>query len=100
MREQVKLALRIKTDAFNGEIEDLIDDCLSEMKSLGVYHEDRHIHEGEYDSQIQSAVIFYCKWKFGNNPDAERWEKIYLDKMTKLMCMSGYGLPPTEQQEG
>ena len=54
---------------------------------------------GVYDKQIQNAVVFYCKWKFGNNPDAERWEAIYHDKVTKLQCMTGYGLPKEDPSE-
>lgn len=93
MLEDVKLALRIKTAAFDHEIQNLIDDCLAELGGLGVYRQENHMAAGVPDMQILSAVIFYCKWKFGNNPDAERWENIYRDKVTKLMVAAGYGLP-------
>jgi len=79
----VKLALRITSTAFDSEIQQLIDDCLAELQGLGIYRT---------DAQTQTAVIAYCKWLFGNNPDAERWAGIYKDKVSKLMSMSGYGL--------
>ena len=95
MLDDMKLALRIKTGAFDDEVQALIDDCLSELEGLGIYRSEEHMTDGRYDSQIKSAVTFYCKWKFGNNPDAERWERIYHDKVTKMMCMSGYGIQRT-----
>lgn len=96
LTESVKLALRIKTDAFDDEIRDLAEDCLTELKGLGVFRPEEHVVGGICDSQIKSAVIFYCKWKFGSNPDAERWGEIYHDKVTKLMVMTGYGIPTEE----
>lgn len=90
MLELVRLALRRTTNAFDTEIELLINDCLSELTSLGV------IAVGDEtateDPQIQTAVVSYCKWKFGENPDADKWEHIYTDKVSKLMHMTGYGL--------
>lgn len=83
MLQEVKLALRISTTAFDSEIQMLIDDCLLELAGLGITKE---------DAQTKIAVISYCKWKFGSNPDADKWEKNYHDKVAKLMSMSGYGL--------
>lgn len=92
LNESVKLALRAKTEAFDDEIQGLIEDCLLELKGLGVFRPEEHMIGGICDGQIKSAVIFYCKWKFGNNPDADRWRDIYHDKVTKLMAMTGYGI--------
>jgi len=99
MLEHVKVALRIKTNIFDEEIQTLIDDCLLELAGFGIYRKDEHLKMGIYDQQIQNAVVFYCKWKFGNNPDAERWADIYHDKVTKLLCMTGYGLPVETSSE-
>lgn len=88
MLELVKLALRRTESEFEPEIEMHISDCLAELSALGVLPAE----DAEEDSQIQACVVYYCKWKFGNNSDAERWEHIYRDKVTKLMYMTGYGL--------
>ena len=84
-----KTALRISTSAFDTEIKMLINDCLLELYGLGLVDD---ATMDPVDEQIQGAVIFYCKWKFGDNPDAERWEHIYNDKISRLLLMSGYGL--------
>ena len=36
MREQVKLALRITSDAFDSEIDDLIEAAIGDLKMAGV----------------------------------------------------------------
>lgn len=88
MLELVKLTLRIITDEFNDEIELLIADCLSEMEALGVKVND----VGKCDPQIKSAVIAYCKWKFGDADHKDDFERIYHEKLAQLMMMysSGY----------
>ena len=77
MLTTIKLALRISTTAFDAEIQLLIDDCLSEMRSVGVLADPT-------DPQVQTAVIAYCKWKFGENAQKEQWEKIYHEKLGQL----------------
>lgn len=85
----VKLALRITTTAFDGELQLLIDSCIEEMTGLGV--EITLDGSGVPESQqIQSAIIAYCKWLFGNNEDADRWRDIYHIKLGQLKVMTGY----------
>ena len=81
----VKLALRVVTDAFDTEIQLYINDCISEMTALGVIVD-------ETDPQIQSAVIAYCKWKFGDNENKDAFEKIYHTKLAQFQMMykAGY----------
>lgn len=88
MLELIKTALRISTDAFDDELELLAADCLNELQTLGVTGAAAEPN----DPQILTTVISYCKWKFGNNPDADRWEHIYHDKLAYLQSASGYGL--------
>ena len=88
MLDIVKKALRITTDAFDDEIQLLIDACLEEMAGLGVVV---ITDEGLPASvQVQSAIIAYCKWLFGNNEDADRWRDIYHTKLGQLKSMTGY----------
>lgn len=113
MLELIKLALRIATDAFDDELQLYINDCCAEMTALGVVgitpdneatssaeESEGSSGEGEgsegggdtpeMDPQVQSALIAYCKWKFGFNDDADRWEKIYHTKLAQLKTMTGH----------
>ena len=67
MFDKVKLALRIKNTAFDDEITALINDCLAELTMLGIYDPETM----ESDSQILTAVIFYCKGRFGKGADTD-----------------------------
>ena len=85
----VKLALRITTNAFDTELQGLIDAAIEEMTGLGV------VIVSESDGtpaslQVQTAIVAYCKWLFGNNADAERWRDIYQTKLAQLQTMTGY----------
>lgn len=86
MLNAIKLALRIATNAFDSEIQTLIDAAIAEMAGLGV----TAATSTTTDSQIISAVVAYCKWQFGNNEDADRWRDIYHIKLGQLKTMTGY----------
>lgn len=86
MLNNIKTALRITTTAFDSELQTLIDACITEMQALGV----KAAYDDTEDPQIITAVIAYCKWQFGNNEDAERWEGIYHTKLGQLKIMKGY----------
>lgn len=86
MLNAIKLALRISTNAFDSEIQTLIDAAIAEMAGLGVTAST----STTTDPQIISAVIAYCKWQFGNNEDADRWRDIYHIKLGQLKTMTGY----------
>lgn len=88
MLETVKLALRVVTDAFDVEIQLLIDDCLKELESLGVNVYDM----GTDDPQIMSAVIAYCKWHFGDAENKDQFREIYHTKLAQFQMMftAGY----------
>ena len=87
MFDKVKLALRITNTAFDDEITALINDCLAELTMLGIYDPETM----GSDSQILTAVIFYCKGRFGKGVDTDKWEKLYHDKVTKLLIAADYG---------
>ena len=94
----VKLALRISSTTFDTELTLLINDCISEMIGLGI----PGITSSSTDPQVQSTVIAYCKWKFGNNEDKDEWRDIYHTKLGQLKSMTGYGFPadPAENEGG
>lgn len=89
MLDIIKLALRIITDDFDSELTMLINACLEEMQGLGV------VIATETDGtptslQVQTAIVAYCKWQFGNNDDSDKWEAIYHTKLAQLKTMTGH----------
>lgn len=71
MLEKVKLALRIKTTAFDNEIEDLIAAALADLGIAGV------VELEETDPLIIRAVITYCKAHFGEPDEYDRLKAAY-----------------------
>ena len=72
MLEEVKLSLRIKSDAFNTEISEMIEAAKLDLSISGV----EKINED--DPLIQQAIKTYCKANFGlDNKDSEKYQKSY-----------------------
>lgn len=72
MLESIKLALRIKSSAFDEEIYDLISEAKLDLKISGVVKID------EYDPLISRAIKTYCKANFGlDNKDSDRYQASY-----------------------
>lgn len=86
MLEKIKLALRVTTDSFDEEIQLLIDDCITSMNKLGIVA----AVDGTDDPQIQTAVMAYCKWKFGSSDEKDAWRAIYEEKLAELKMQTGY----------
>lgn len=82
MLEKVKLALRIKTTAFDNEIDDLIKAALADLQIAGVSTEE--------DALIIRAVITYCKANFGEPENADRWKAAYDEQKAQLQVATGY----------
>lgn len=82
MLEKVKLALRIKSNILDLEIEDLIEACKIDLSISGV----KKIEES--DPIINRAIILYCKANFGlENKDSEKYQKSYdLLKQSLSLC--------------
>ena len=82
MLEKIKLALRIKTNKLDEEIQDLIEACKIDLSISGV----KKINET--DPIIIRAITLYCKANFGlDNKDSEKYNNSYeLLKMSLKMC--------------
>ena len=101
MLDLIKLALRITTTTFDSEINMLIADCIAEMTALGVvipYTDDQNPQIT--DAQIQSAVVAYCKWKFGDAENKDAFERIYHIKLAQLLIMYSAGYVSTGVDNG
>lgn len=84
MLDKAKLSLRIKTNAFDEEIKDLIDAALADLGIAGV------ITELGDDPLITRAVITYCKANFGSPDEHERLKASYDEQKAQLRSASGY----------
>lgn len=80
----VKLALRIKTDAFNSELTGLINAALLDLGIAGV------TNDSTADALIMRAVITYCKLHFGQPDDYDRLKRSYDEQKAQLATATGY----------
>lgn len=87
--DKVKLSLRITTNAFDTEIEDLINACLYDLKIAGV---NEYTIDSVTDPLIIRAVCTYCKYHFGDAEGAEtdRIKASYDEQKAQLQMATGY----------
>ena len=86
MLEKVKLALRISTDAFDGEINDLIAAARLDLGAAGV------IIPSD-DALIVRAITTYCKLHFGELDRVEMYDRLqasYNEQKAQLSMSTGY----------
>lgn len=84
MLESVKLALRISTNAFDGEINDLISAAQLDLGVAGV------VVPAEVDAIVKLAVITYCKMHFGQPDEYDRLKRSYDEQKAQLATCTGY----------
>lgn len=85
----VKTALRIAGDSFDTELTLLIAACIEEMEGLNVVI-DTDTDGVPTSKQVQTAIIAYCKWNFGDADTKQDWEAIYHTKLAQLKTMTGH----------
>lgn len=85
MLELVKSALRVSTDAYDDELNMLIDAAVADLGIAGVIDIDT-----DTDPLIQMAVCTYCKMHFGVPDDAERLKKAYDEQKAQLGMATGH----------
>ena len=78
---KVKLAVRVKNDAYNEELSDLIEACKLDMKRVGIVLPD------PLDSLAIQAIKFYCKAIFGYDEKADRYRVAY-EELRDSMSLS------------
>lgn len=83
----IKIALRIKNDALDTEVQDLIDSSKADLILSGVLESKV---EGT-DSLIKRAIILYCKSHFGlDNADSEKYMASYTSLKIHLTLSQEY----------
>lgn len=106
MLSETKLALRIKTDIYDGEIARLIlaavgDLGIVDVEAAGVSLTVAATTAGEIvtddstitDQLLIRAIITYVRLHFGSPDDYDRLERSYNEQKAQLITASGYGLP-------
>ena len=86
MLEKVKPALRVKSAAFDGEIEGLIAACLSDLRIAGI----NTALTCKRKALIERAVILYCKANFGYFEGGDRYAKAYEELKIRLSLAGEY----------
>lgn len=84
MLEAVKLALRLSTDAFNDELNDLISAALLDLGLAGV------IEQSTDNQLVRRAVITYVKMHFGEPDEYERLKASYDEQKGQMQTATGY----------
>lgn len=84
MLEKVKNALRIKTNAHDSELSDLI---LAAELDLGVAGVEI---PAPIDALVTRAIITYCKMAFGLPEDYDKLKRSYDEQKAQLVTCTGY----------
>ena len=84
MLDQVKMALRIKTNVYDSELTYLIAAAKLDLGIAGV------VLPGELDELVTKAIITYCKLSFGIPEDYDRLKVSYDEQKAQLSTATGY----------
>lgn len=87
MLETVKKALRIVTNAFDDELNNLISAGLIDLGFGGAMEE---VLTTDADPVVTQAVITYCKMNFGLPEDYDRLKRSYDEQKAQLGMATGY----------
>ena len=85
MLEKIKEHLRITHDLLNDDIQDVIEECLHDLRRMDV----RVI---ETDPLIVASVKLYARYRFNFEDQGERYMKAYEDLRNALSFAIEYGV--------
>lgn len=83
---KIKLAMRITTDAFDEELTDLMNAALADLGIAGVNGTQALIT----DPLVRTAVITYCKLRFGSPDEYDRLKAAYDEQKAQLSTATNY----------
>jgi hypothetical protein len=84
MLAATKLALRIKTDAFDSEITALLTSAMLDLGVAGV------VIPQELNVLVQTACITYVQMHFGQPDDYDRLKRSYDEQKAQLATCTGF----------
>lgn len=91
MLEKVKLALRIVTNAFDSELNDLIEAAKVDLGIAGIVLPVST--DTQTDVIIERAIVTYCKLNFGELDKVEMYDRLkasYDEQKSQLSMATGY----------
>lgn len=80
--DDVKLSLRLKSTAYDGEIITIINACKTDLSLAGVDY------IFDYDPMVKRAIILYSKANFGADANADRYMRAY-ESLKNSLALSG-----------
>ena len=86
MLELVKMALRIKTDAYDAQLNMLIEAAAADLGIAGANGENVALT----DPLTMQAIITYCKMNFGQPDEYDRLKASYDEQKAQLSMATGY----------
>lgn len=103
--DDVKVALRVTSDAFDPEVEMLVEAALRDLERVGIPGE--LLVDGPTDPLVRAAVCMYAKAHFGfDNSEAPRFDESYrqivkdvLNSPTTYSAQSRGGSPAVHEME-
>lgn len=81
---ELKTAMRISTDAFDDELNNLMASAELDLGIAGV------VVPQEENQLVNLAVITYCKMNFGNPDNYDRLKRSYDEQKAQLSMATGY----------
>ena len=95
MLDSCKRAMRIKTDAYDAEIEELIAAALEDLGIAGILHTE----EETVPPLIRRAVVTYVRLHFGTPDDYDRLKASYDEQKAQLQTSRSYTTYSEEETE-
>lgn len=80
----VKMALRISTNAFDMQLQDLVDAAKLDLGIAGV------VLPTTMDAIVRTAIITYVRLHFGQPDDYDRLKRSYDEQKAQLSTATGY----------
>ena len=87
--KDAKLRLRLHTDAFNDEINDLIEAAADDLLKRNAIQPSQ-LEGTSVDPLIKRAILTYVRAFFGDPENAERYKADYDEQKATLMMTTGY----------
>ena len=84
MIDKVKIACRVKTDAYDSQLTDLIESAKLDLGIAGV------VVPAPLDALVERAICTYCEMSFGIPEDYELLKRSYDEQKSQLSNASGY----------
>ena len=87
--DDVKISLRVTTNAYDSEINDLIDSGKKDLQIAGIM-ESVTVSAADMNKAVVTAIKTYCKMNFGNPQNYENLKKSYDEQKAQMSMSTGY----------